>query len=314
MEFSYGAYPTMITPYRKDGSVDLDTAAAYVRWYFERGCAGIFAVCQSSEIAFLTVDERAALNARVYAEAKKLEKETGRRFSIVSSGHVADRIEDQAEELNRIAESGTDALILITNRLASEDESDDVWIANAERLLSLLPADLPLGLYECPLPYKRLVTPKVLKWCLSTGRFYFMKDTCCNIDTIRERLDLLKGTHFKLMNANCQTLLESLRAGGAGYCGIMCNFHPELYVWLCENYEKDPVRAEELQDLLGTVGFTESGMPYPLTAKYHMCLEGLPTENIARNRPSEAMTDYMKDSTEQMRRLAAREMRRLGIR
>lgn len=313
MEFNYGAYPTMITPYKKDGSVDLNTAAAYVRWYFEKGCAGIFAVCQSSEIAYLSVEERVALNRCVYQEAKRLEKEYGRRFSIVSSGHVAPTIEEQADELTKICESGTDALILITNRLANEDESDDVWIQNAERLLSMIPKDVALGLYECPLPYKRLVTPKILRWCLSTNRFYFMKDTCCNIDIIRERLDILRGSHFKLMNANCQTLLESLRAGGAGYCGIMCNFHPALYVYLCEHYAETTDTVEALQALLGTVGFTESGMPYPLTAKYHMCLEGIPTENIARNRPSEALTGYMKDSTEQMRLLSHACERALGI-
>ena len=313
MEFQYGAYPTMITPYQPDGSVDLDTAARYVRFYFERGCAGIFAVCQSSEIVYLSVEERVTLNARVYAEAKKLEKESGRRFSIVSSGHVADTIEAQADELCRICESGTDALILITNRLASEDESDDVWIANAEKLLAMLPANVPLGLYECPLPYKRLVTPKVLRWCLSTGRFYFMKDTCCNIDMIRERLDILRGSHFRLMNANCQTLLESMKAGGAGYCGIMCNFHPELYAWLCDHYESDPETAEDVQALLGTIGFTEGGLPYPLTAKYHMCLEGIETENIARNRPSDALTGYAKDCVAQMRRLTDLYASKLGL-
>ena len=35
---------TMITPYRKDGSVDFETAEKYVDWYFENGIDGIFAV------------------------------------------------------------------------------------------------------------------------------------------------------------------------------------------------------------------------------------------------------------------------------
>ena len=303
--FYYGAYPPLITPYKKDGSVDLDTAEKYVRWYFEKGCAGIFAVCQSSEIAYLSVDERVALNKRVYSVAKKLEKESGRTFTVVSSGHVADSVEDQAVELNRIYESGTDAIILITNRLDLNNEGDDVWIENAEHLLSLLPSDVPLGLYECPLPYKRLVTPKILKWALSKGRFYFMKDTCCNIDVIKERMDILRGSEFKLMNANCQTLLDSLRVGAAGYCGIMANYHPELYVWLCENYARYPEKAERLQSLLGTVGFTETGIPYPLTAKFHMCLEGIQTENIARNRSSAELTGYVTDCVKQMRKLCS---------
>lgn len=303
IKYNYGAYPTMITPYKKDGSVDYETAEKYVKWYFDKGCAGIFAICQSSEINWLTVEERVELNRRVYTLAKKLEKESGRLFTVVSSGHVADTLEAQADELTKIYESGTDALILITNRLDINNEGDDVWIANAEKLLSMLPKDANLGLYECPLPYKRLVTPKILKWCVETGRFYYMKDTCCNIDTIRERMEILSGTHFKLLNANCQTLLESLKAGGAGYCGIMANYHPELYVWLCENYEKDPEKSEVLQSLIGTIGFTETGIPYPLTAKYHMCLEGIETENIARNRASDDLTGYAKDCVKQMRAL-----------
>ena len=165
----------MITPYKKDGSVDYETAEKYVEWYFKKGCAGIFAVCQSSEIFYLTVEERAELNKRVYTKAQELKAKSGMEFPIVSSGHVSDSIEDQAYELNKVYESGTDALIWITNRLDINNEGDDVWIKNAEKLLSMLPEDANFGLYECPYPYKRLVTPKILKWCIETGRFYYMK-------------------------------------------------------------------------------------------------------------------------------------------
>ena len=37
-------FTTMITPYKKDGSVDYETAEKYVDWYFESGITGIFAV------------------------------------------------------------------------------------------------------------------------------------------------------------------------------------------------------------------------------------------------------------------------------
>ena len=299
----YDIFPTMITPYNADGSVDYATAEKYVEWYFEKGCNGVFAVCQSSEIAFLTLEERVKLNRTVWNKAKELEAKSGRKFTVVSSGHVADTIDGQAEELCAIAESGTDAIILITNRLDINNEGDDVFIKNAAALLEKLPKDIPLGFYECPMPYKRLVTPKILEWCVSTGRFKYMKDTCCNKDTIAERCKILEGSGFRLLNANCQTLLETLKNGCLGYCGIMANFHPELYVWLCENFEREPEKAELLQSLIGTIGFTEAGMPYPLTAKYNMCLEGIPTENIARNRKSEELTDYMKDSVKQMHHL-----------
>lgn len=286
---------TMITPYTKDGSIDYDTAEKYVEWYYKNGIDGIFAVCQSSEIFYLSLEERVELNRIVCKKAKELDKD----FLVVSSGHVSDSPEDQAKELNAIYESGTDAIIMITNRLDINNEGDDVFIANAEKLIERLPQDAKLGLYECPYPYKRLVTPKILDWCLKTGRFYYMKDTCCDAKMIAERAKQLKGSHFKLLNANCQTLLETMRNGADGYCGIMCNFHPKLYAWLGKNYNIKT--ADLVQAVIGTFGFTEVGLPYPLTAKYHMNLCGIPTENISRNRKSEELTEYAKSCMNQMK-------------
>ncbi|MBQ4323519.1 MAG: dihydrodipicolinate synthase family protein [Clostridia bacterium] len=294
-------FTTMITPYTANGSVDLETAKKYVDWYFEQGLTGIFAVCQSSEIFFLSLEERVALNRTVYTRAKELERTNNRPFTVVSSGHVSDSLEGQAEELNAIWASGTDCLILITNRLDPNKEGDTVFIANAEKLLARLPEDVTLGFYECPYPYKRLVTPRILEWALSTGKFRYMKDTCCDAATIKERCLQLKGSSFRLLNANCQTLLETMQNGCDGYCGIMCNYHPRLYAWLGENFDKEPEKANLVQSVLGTFGFTETGLPYPLTAKYHMNLCGIPTENIARNRKSEEMNDYAKSCMRQMK-------------
>ena len=89
---------TMITPYKADGSIDYDPACRYVDWYYESGIDGIFAVCQSSEIFYLSLEERVELNRRVYEHAKKLDKD----FVVVSSGHISDSFEDQVKELNAV--------------------------------------------------------------------------------------------------------------------------------------------------------------------------------------------------------------------
>lgn len=292
-------FTTMITPYKKDGEVDIDTALKYVDWYYENGLDGIFAVCQSSEIFYLSLSERVRLNRAVYNRAKELEKRGGRKFTVVSSGHISYSLEEQIKELNAIAESGTDALILITNRLDPDNRGDDVFIENAEKLLAALPQNVKLGLYECPYPYKRLVTPKILDWCVKTGRFAYMKDTCCDAEVIAERVNQLKGSGFKLLNANCQTLLQTMRDGADGYCGIMCNFHPRLYSWLGKNINHRD--ADLVQSVIGTFGFTEVGMPYPLTAKYNMTLCKMETENISRVRNQKELTNYVKASVEQMK-------------
>jgi len=304
---------TMITPYKTDGSVDYETAEKYVKFYYNSGIEGIFSICQSSEIFFLSLEERKELNRRVYKKAKELEAKGGRPFTVVSSGHVSDTVESQANELNEIYKTGTDALILITNRLDPDNLGDDVFLSNLEKLMALLPADAKLGFYECPYPYKRLVTPKILEFCKKSGRFYYMKDTCCDAAVIKERLDILKGSEFKLLNANAQTLLESIRLGADGYCGIMCNYHPKLYEYLCKNYITSPEAAEKVQALIGLLAFTESGIPYPLSAKYHMTLCGIETNLITRNPSCKPLTDYAKSCIEQMKLLTDTFESHLGI-
>ncbi|MBO5293951.1 MAG: dihydrodipicolinate synthase family protein, partial [Clostridia bacterium] len=106
-----GVYPTMITPYKKSGEIDYETVEILVEWYWNEGCDGIFAACQSSEIMFLTLDERVKLTRTVIAKAKELAaKDTSRKpMQIVASGHISDAFEDQVKELNAIAAEKPDA-------------------------------------------------------------------------------------------------------------------------------------------------------------------------------------------------------------
>ncbi len=292
-----GIYPTMITPYR-NGKIDYKAVKQLVDWYAEKGCHGIFAVCQSSEMNFLTLEERIELAEKV------LEYADG-RMSIVASGHCATSIEGQAKEINAMAKTGVKAVVWVSNRLDIHNEGDDVWLANAEKLMSLIDPDIPLGIYECPLPYKRLLTPRILEWCKSTGRFAFIKDTCCDPDMLTARLEQLRGSGIKLYNANEQTFYHSLLHGGAGYSGIMANFHPELLVWLFENFEKEPGRAEALSDLMSMTAFTE-GPAYPCTAKHYLAGEGLDMTIEARSSSPRNLTSYQKLVMEQLRRVNAR--------
>ena len=121
---------------------------------------------------------------------------------------------------------------------------------------------VPLGVYECPSPYHRLMSPELLKWCAETGRFVFLKDTCCNIDQLRAKCKAVEGTSFKIYNAHAASLLESLKIGCAGFSGIMANFHPNLYVWLTENWERFPDKAEMLQNFWAGIPGRRSEVQY----------------------------------------------------
>ena len=303
-EATYGVYPTMITPYRKNGEVDYAAVEALTEWYWKRGCDGIFADCQSSEIQFLTLDERVnilhTVMQKVYALA---EQDPSRpRMTVVASGHVSDGFEDQVRELNAIAAEKPDALILISNRMDIANTSDEAWIADTGSLIAELPAEMPLGIYECPKPYKRLLTEKMLRWCVENGRFYFVKDTCCDAELIRARLEICKGSHLKLFNANAQTLLETVRAGVCGYCGVMANFHPDLYTKLLKG-DINSSDASLLQDFLGLAATIE-GQIYPCCAKYYLNrFEGVAMEPDARSADVRNLTAYQKSCVDQLAEL-----------
>lgn len=311
----FGAYPTMITPYNEDGTVDYGAVNALTEWYWEKGCDGIFAACQSSEIAYLSLADRVKLSKTVKDKADALARldRAGRTLSVVASGHVSDDFGEQTAELNAVAQTGVDAVVLISNRSDPEYTSDEKWIADTERLLAALPKETMVGTYECPRPYKRLLTRRMMQWIADCGRFAFIKDTCCSAEEIAERIRILGDSGVKLFNANGQTCLQTLRSGAYGYCGIMCNFHPKLYVWLCHRFREEPELAERVGAMLSMCAFTENSV-YPVTAKYHLSrFEGIPMSLYARSARRAELTPYQKSWVTQMKLLTDEAERLLHI-
>ena len=287
-----GVFPTMITPYKENGEIDYDAVRCLTEYYIENGCNGIFAVCQSSEMWYLSLDERVKLAKAVVLAADG-------RIPVVASGHCGISKEEQIKEVNLMSQTGIDAFVFVSNRFDIHNDGDDVWIANAEKILSNIDSELPLGIYECPIPYKRLLSEKIIDWCLKTKRFRFIKDTCCEPETLTNRLNQLRGSDLKLFNANIQTLLHSLKEGASGYSGIMANFHPSLITWLCNNFEKQPQKAEMISNLISMCGFTE-GPAYPCTAKYHLNKNGIKMELISRSCDIKRLNKYQMLIVDQM--------------
>ena len=97
---------------------------------------------------------------------------------------------------------------------------------------------------------------------------------------------------MKIFNANSASLLQTLRDGASGFSGVMANFHPEIYYWLCKNFDKEPEKAEIVQNFLGFASLTERQI-YPVNAKYYLSLEGLDMTVVTRSK------DYKMTKSEQ---------------
>jgi len=249
----------MLTPFDERNEIDWDSLGRLVDWYLASGVHGLFAACQSSEVFWLSDAEAVALSRFV------VEKVAG-RVPVVTSGHTASALSQQADQLAALAATGVDGVILISNRLAAPSEPSAVALENLAWLTERIPGTVDLGVYECPYPYKRLLSDDMVAWCAANGRYTFIKDTSCDLEVMRRRVALAAGSRLRIANANSQTLLASLRSGCSGFSGVMANVHPELYVWLYENWRRAPEQAERLARYLSVAALAET-LDYPVCAK-----------------------------------------------
>src|SRR6478609_5991571 len=169
--------PVMITPYKQNGQIDFDGVSRLMDFYLAAGVKGFFANCLSSEMYQLNETERLALTRHVV-------KRLNGAASVVSTGSFGDTLAAKAEFTKKLYHTGINAVILISSLFAKAEESDDQLIHNFEEFFKLTD-NIPLGTYECPQPYKRIITPYVFKYLLETNRMIYHKDTSIDFAKVK---------------------------------------------------------------------------------------------------------------------------------
>ncbi len=285
-----GLWPVMITPFTSTGHIDLNGLEKLVDFYIQSGCAGLFANCLSSEMYQLTEEERLLLTASVVKFSKG-------RVPVVATGSFSRKPEENVTFIKKIHEQGVHAVILITSLLVEPDEPEDILRSRLEYLMSETGA-IPLGVYECPVPYKRLLSPGLMNWMASSGRFVYHKDTSCNSVSIRNKIAGVCDTSFGFYNADTPTALDSLDAGARGISPISANFYPEPYTWMLKEY-KEKGRTPEVNRIHAFLTMMDrvTHTFYPFSSKYFLQQRGLDIGvygRIPQETPSNA--DYIRFS------------------
>ncbi|UHG93892.1 dihydrodipicolinate synthase family protein [Spirosoma oryzicola] len=288
----YGLIPVMLTPFLDNGAVDYSGLHQLTDYYLNAGAAGLFANCLSSEMYELTDDERLATTRQVVQQA-------GGRVPVVATGTFGGALDQQADFVKRIYDTGVQAVIVITGQLVTPQDSDQTFLDRIGTLLDMTPG-VPLGLYECPVPYKRLITADILAQLLPTGRLIYHKDTSLDEEEVKNRLAVAQGYNFGLYDAYMVNAVSSLRAGAAGLSCIQANIFPELLVWLCNHVNDPDLQAEvdEVQQfLVDCMDLVHSA--YPTIAKYALQQRGLPISLYTR-RQVEPLTDNLRTGIDQL--------------
>lgn len=268
--------PVMITPFNLKAKVDLDAVSVLVDFYLAAGVKGFFANCLSSEMFSISEDERLELTRHIV-------KYVNGRVPVVATGSFGLAIEDKAAFTKQIYDTGIDAVILITGHYAKIEEGDEVLLRNFGKMLRLT-GDIPLGMYECPAPYKRILSTDVFRKLLDTDRFVYHKDTSILQENVKAKLEVAAGNEkLEFYDAHTPNTLFSLQHGAKGMSSISGNFYPEILVWMCD-HANDPDKQEEVAWLQAELSRVDPliHIAYPMSAKYFLQKRGLPVRMISR--------------------------------
>lgn len=259
----------MLTPFLENGKIDYEGLTRLTNLYIKAGASGLFANCLSSEMFELSKQERIEITSHVVKIANGA-------IPVVATGSFFETADNHPEFIKKIYDTGVQAVILISNMFAQEAESDEVL---SRKFFSLIDNTdkIPLGFYECPVPYKRLISAKQLGEFVATGRLTYHKDTCCNIDEVKEKLKAVESNQpqFGFYDAYMGHAVDTLRAGAAGLSCIQGNFWPELISWLCTHYDD----AEKTAEVAKADAFLKKTMDiihhaYPMNAKFFLQQRG----------------------------------------
>ena len=281
-----GVWPVVLTPFRPDGKIDFPAYRKLLEYYIAEGVAGLFAVCLSSELYQLTPSERLELAREAVAVSSG-------RVPVVACGYLGNTEAEKLQSVFDMAALGMDAVVIPVCLLVPQEAGDEALFAAFETLLAQT-AEIRLGIYECPLPYHRLIPPQLLGRMahLAGERLAFLKDTCCDPAAIAGKLRACAGTSLRLYNANLTTCLESLKLGAAGYSGTSANFYPGLLAELCRCFRDDPERARELQQFFNLVQ-RHVEFKYPRSAKLFLRECVVPLSSFCRVACEELDRDQM---------------------
>jgi 4-hydroxy-tetrahydrodipicolinate synthase len=270
MTDSPGAWPVVLTPFTDADAVDLAALDRYVDWLLAHDAAGLFAVALSGEMYELSPSERITVAARVAARVAGRVPVAATAVGdadIPSATPHASTTASLIDDARALATAGADIVVLIAATLAGDGEPEVTAVQRALAVADALPG-VAFGIYECPLPYHRVLSDEAVAVLAGSGRFRFFKETSHDVERMSRRVSDAAGTPLRVYNAGIENYAESLQVGVAGLSGWVVNVAPDLVARLgrLATAEGLSARVLGLQAALVDVE-ARMGPTYPASAK-----------------------------------------------
>lgn len=266
-----GAIVPMLTPFKKDGTVDYECLELFTDWLIEQGARALFPISGSGERNKLSLEEKKLIMEVVVKKANK------RVYVLPGVAHNS--IEETISLLEYAHIISADGVVVVVPRDINPTNED---IFNYYKRLDEI-STLPIYLYEPGNYYPYSISPELFElMAKKLKNIKGIKDSSSNMVKISEMVRRTEGLQAKVIQGNEMLYLSSLVLGIRGVIGGGCNLYPNLINKLLEAFDrKDLEEAKRLQWDINTK-WNILGKSWPLSGKVFLKSRGLPFEPVCR--------------------------------
>lgn len=255
-----GVWALILTPFHEDRSVDFTALERYAAWQASHKPQHLFAVCGSSEMTSLTLDERIQIASTVVAGAGGV--------PVVATANLEPSWFAQVEEVKRMESTGVSGLVFVTKGYGNDQDRMFTYLAELSTH-----TQLPVMLYECPGFSPHKMSGETYGKLVKTGRFVAIKDTTCTMPLIKEKI-AVQG-ESSVLQANIPYLFEAYRAGARGVCATPTTCGAQLFVKMWDEFSHGKI--DEARRTHQHICLLDNAIDggFCATAKYLVKLQGI---------------------------------------
>jgi len=237
---SDGVYAAMLTPFDKNGQVNIKTVAEMVDFFVEKGVDGVFPVSNVGEfIQISEEDKRSFVDAVIAASAGRVKVTPG-----ISSPNPRQSIEFGKYCMR----AGADAVVISAPYYFKyPPEMVESFLASVAKGL-----DLPVILYNIPL-FAHEIPIDSLRRLLEIDNIVAIKESSGSIANLQNILNLAEDMQrdLRVMVGWEEMLLSSLIAGARGCMVASGGILPELMTGVLDHFRRSEIeQAARIQRLV----------------------------------------------------------------
>ena len=237
-----GIFVPNITPFTREGGLDVKALRTCVRFWLESGVSGLVPCGSNGEAPYLSRQERSKVIEAVVDEVG------GKVPVIAGTGTMSTK--ETIEFTNDARDLGVDAALIVTP-FYFKMTNREIY----EHYRTVLEAvDIPIVVYNVPKFTGFSLDPTLISQLASANeRVVGVKDSSGSIDTITEILGLVGG-RISVMAGSADVVLPTLSLGGRGAIVAVANVFPSLCTRLYEAFRNGKFEeANRLQECITMV-------------------------------------------------------------